>query len=85
MTQRPLVSLQIADTLISAGFVGVSLAKLLQDRFPASKRAEVFLGASIAVTDLHCQLLEAAAEAQGLRDELVALRAAWAPLPKVVA
>ena len=84
MTQRPLVSLQIADTLISSGCVGVTLSKLLHERFPAARRSEVFLGVSIAITDLHCQLLEAAAEADGLRRELAALKVAWAPLPKIV-
>jgi hypothetical protein len=65
-----LVSLEIADTLVSSGVVGVGLAKLLRDRFPAAKRAEVFLGVAIAMTDIHAELLIAEAEIAQLRSQI---------------
>lgn len=58
---RP-VAIQMADVMVSSGLSGVTLAKLLADRFPHAKRRDVYLAAAIAITDLQAELLIGAAE-----------------------
>jgi hypothetical protein len=58
---RP-VAIQVADLLVNSGLSGVTLAKLLADRFPHATRRDVYLAAAIAVTDLQAELLIARAE-----------------------
>jgi hypothetical protein len=58
----PLVSLAIADCLISSGCAGITLSKLLHEKFPSARLSEVFLGVAMAITDLHAELLIAQAE-----------------------
>jgi len=56
-------SIEIADLLVNSGASGVTLAKLLQEKFPHARRADVFLAVAIAITDLQAELLIARAEA----------------------
>jgi hypothetical protein len=68
------VAFEIADALLSSGFVGMNLSKLLQLRFPNARRAEFCLGVAIFATDMHAELLIAEVELHALRKELAALK-----------
>ena len=69
-TLPPLVALEIADALMNGGFVGVTLAKLLREKFGGASRYEVFLGVAIFATDAQVELLMADAEIADLRRQL---------------
>lgn len=65
-------ALEMADAMITSGCSGLTLAKLLAERFPDARRADVYLAAAIAITDLEVDLVVAAAEIQELKRQVAA-------------
>jgi hypothetical protein len=71
----PLVSLEIADVLIDSGCLGITLSKLLHERFPRATLSEAFLAMAIFATAMQAELLLAHAELlQVRRAAIVAAR-----------
>lgn len=60
-------ALLIRDTLLNSGCHGLTLSKLLAEQYPTARRAEAFLGAALAVTELQAELMIAQAEIEALR------------------